>query len=373
MFKRVIEKIRTSEFEAYLVTNEANRNYLCCKGNYFLPGVMLITEEEVYLATPSRNINYFKSIYSEYTVLAGGVAELADIAKKLEITRMGYESTTITMQEFTNVLDIFGGVDARAASNAVEFIPAPDFIEDIRMIKTPAEIELLQQATKLSDQAYLEFLNHLKVGMTEKQARATFDHIFMSLGADEFSFPTLLSSGARAFMPHSVPTDKVIERGDLVLMDFGIVLNGYCSDTTRTVVMGNANERQKAVYNLVLKSQIHALDNIKAGMTCREADALARDVIVAELGVGELDFGLGQGAGCFDYGLGHGIGMLVHEKPRFHPNSDYILSANTAMSVEPGIYIEGWGGIRIEDILIIGEEKGGRNLTTAPKDQLLEI
>lgn len=142
---------------------------------------------------------------------------------------------------------------------------------------------LLQQATALSDKAYAEFLNHLKVGLTEKQARAIFDNIFMTLGADEFSFPTLLSSGTRAFMPHSVPTDKVIATGDLVLMDFGIVLNDYCSDTTRTVVMGKADERQKELYHLVLQSQLNALDNIQAGMTCREADACARDIITANM------------------------------------------------------------------------------------------
>ncbi|MFI3173055.1 MAG: M24 family metallopeptidase [Eubacteriales bacterium] len=353
MYRRVIEAIQKSEFQAYLVLNEANRNYLCCKGNYFLPGVMLITEEMVYLATPSRNINYFKEIYSEYTVLAGGLDEIAMLNKELGIAKLGYESTTIAKVEFDKITQLFG---------EIEYVEGPQFIEDIRMIKTPEEIELLQQAATLSDEAYEKFLNHLRVGLTEKQARARFDSILMGLGADEFSFPTLLSSGTRAFMPHSAPTDKIIETGDLVLMDFGIVLNGYCSDTTRTVVMGQASHRQKELYNLVLKSQINALDNIRAGMTCREADALARNIITAEIE-----------KGCFDYGLGHGIGMIVHEKPRFHPNSDYIISANSAMSVEPGIYIEGWGGIRIEDILIVQEDKGGRNLTKAPKQTLLEI
>lgn len=348
-----MDKVKNSIFEGYIVQQQFNRNFLCSKGNYFLPGVMLITEDEVYLATPSRNINYFKKIYSEYRVLPGGMVNLAEICKEKGLKKIGYESGTITIAQFENMQGLFG---------ECELIPGPQFIEDLRMIKTPAEIQLLQEATALSDKAYVEFLNHLKVGMTEKEARATFDHIFMSLGADEFSFPTLLSSGARAFMPHSVPTDKVIETGDLVLMDFGIILNGYCSDTTRTVVMGRADERQTQMYDLVLRSQVNALDNICAGITAREADAYSRDCIKAELEVG-----------CYDYGLGHGIGMEVHEQPAFRPTSDYILPANIAMSVEPGIYIEGWGGIRIEDVMIVEAEKGGRNLTTAPKNELIEL
>lgn len=353
MFKRVIDKIKNSDFQAFLVLDEGNRNYLCSKGNYFLPGAMLITEKEVYLATPSRNINYFKKIYSEYNVLSGAVAELAKISADLGIEKLGFEGSTITKIQYDNMIGLFGDI---------EYISAPLFIEDIRMIKTADEIELIQKATELSDKAYLEFLNHIKVGQTEKEARAIFDNIFMSLGANEFSFPTLLSSGDRAFMPHSVPTDKIIQKGDLVLMDFGIVLNGYCSDTSRTIVMEKADEKQKFMYDLVLKSQINALENIKAGMSAHDCDALARDVITAEIA-----------KGCYDYGLGHGLGMQVHESPRFAPNNSFIMQANTVMSVEPGIYIEGWGGIRIEDLLVVENKKGGRNLTTAPKMELLEI
>ncbi len=353
MYLRVIEKLKASDFDAFLIQDEANRNFLCNKGNYFLPGIMLITKDEVFLATPSRNIRHFKELYEEYTVIKGGLVELSEIAKEKNIKKIGYENFSVAKSTYDDMKLMF---------NESEFMEGGHFIEDIRVSKTESEIKLLQEATSLSDKAYVEFLNHLKIGITEKQARAKFDSILMQFGADEFSFPTLLSSGSRTFLPHSAPTDKIIEKGDLVLMDFGIVLNGYCSDTTRAVVMGSADERQKQMYELVLKAQKNALENIKAGITARQADAYARDVITAVLN-----------EGCFDYGLGHGIGMKVHEKPRFHPNNEYIMLENTAMSVEPGIYIEGWGGIRIEDILIVGKEKGGRNLTSAPKEELLEI
>lgn len=353
MYKRVIDKIKNSDFQAFLILDEANRNFLCNKGNYCLPGVMLVTREQVYLATPSRNINYFKKIYSEYNVFSGGIAEIAKLSADLGITKLGYEASSISKLQYDTMLKLFGNI---------QYVEAPLFIENIRMIKTLDEIELVKKATELSDKAYIEFLNHIKIGQTEKQARAIFDNIFMSLGANEFSFPTLLSSGARAFMPHSVPTDKIIEKGDLILMDFGIILNGYCSDTSRTIVMGQADEKQKFMYDLVLKSQINALDNIKAGMSAHDCDALARDIITAEIS-----------KGCYDYGLGHGVGMVVHETPRFAPNNDFIMKSNTVMSVEPGIYIEGWGGIRIEDLLVVQDEKGGRNLTQAPKMKLLEV
>lgn len=353
MYRRVIQKIKECNLDAYLIQNEGNRNFICSKENYFFPGIILVTGKEVFLAVSSRNINYIRTLYPEYTVLFGGLAEIAQLCKKEHIKYIGYESATITNAVLNRMEELF---------KSCVLVKEPQFIEDIRMMKTPQEIAFLKAATEVSDKAYTEFLNHLRVGMTEKQARAKFDDILRVYGADEFSFPTLLSSGARAFMPHSAPTDKIINTGELVLMDYGIVLNGYCSDTSRTVVMGRADDTQKKLYNLVLKAQNHALDNIKAGMTCREADALARDIIVAEMD-----------EGCFDYGLGHGVGMQVHEKPYFYPNSDYILKENTVMSVEPGIYIEGWGGIRIEDIMVVEQKKGGRNLTTAPKDALLEI
>jgi len=348
-----MKKVKESNVDAYIVRNDANRNYLCSKGNYYLPGILLITAEEVFLATPSRNIKYFKNIYSEYTVFFGGIDEIVKTSFSKGIKSLGYESTTTSKYDYDMLVKKFSGV---------ELVDMPQFIEDVRMIKTEKEVEFIQQAVDLADKAYLEFLNFIKVGMTEKQARNIFNDILMHMGAEGFSFDTLLSSGSRCFMPHCAPTEKVIKKGDLVLMDFGVVLNGYCSDTSRTIVMGNADDRQKEMYNLVLKAQIMALENIKAGMTCREADAFSRNIITKKLD-----------KGCFDYGLGHGIGMEVHEKPRLHPQSDYILSENTIVSVEPGIYIENWGGIRIEDLLLIEKEKGGRNLTKAPKDTLLEI
>lgn len=353
MYRRVMEKIKESGLDAYLIQSEGNRNYLCHKENYFLPGIMLITAEEVFLATPSRNISNFKKMYAEYTVVPGGLKEIAEICKEKSLQAIGYESNLVSKALYNEMVFLLGKSIWKESAG---------FMEEIRAVKTPVEIELLQEAVKLSDAAYLEFLNYLKVGMTEKEARAVLDYIFMRMGADGVSFPTLLSSGARGFLPHSVPTDKVIEKGDLVLMDFGVVLNGYCSDTSRTVVMGKASEEQKERYQTVLRAQGEAIRQIHAGMTCGEADALARNIVRSA-----------YPKGYFDYGLGHSVGMEVHELPHLRSGSREVLQENVVVTVEPGIYIEGWGGIRIEDMIVVGKQPGGYNLTTAPKMQLLEL
>ena len=348
MAQRVIKKLESSPIDCYLITDEGNKNWLFNKGNYFLPGTVLVTKNEVFLATPSRNYNAFKNKYSEYTILQGGIQKIFEVIKDKGLSTVGIESNVISLDTFQSFCD---------AAPDVQFVKMPDFIEDIRMIKTEEEISLIAEAVKISDKAYVEFLNHLKTGQTEKQARDIFHGLLLKEGAHSLSFDLLLSSGKRCFLPHSQSTDAVIEKGDFVLMDFGIILNGYCSDTTRTVIMGEATDRQREVYALVLEAQLNALAHIREGVSLSCADGFARDVICAK-----------TDKGCFDYGIGHGIGMLVHEKPRMHPNHHELMKANTVVSVEPGIYIEGFGGVRIEDLLVVGQEAPGRNLTHAPKE-----
>ncbi len=350
MYQRVLEKLNQTDLDGYLVQSEANRNFLCNKGNSCLPGNLLLTRTDVYLVTPSRNVAYFAEIYPEYHVLQGGMDAILSICKELHLARVGYESDSTTKSGYDTLQESF---------SEIALVDCPHFIEDIRAIKTEGELALLKEATMLSDAAYVEFLNHIKIGQTEAEARNILNDIMMRCGADGFSFETLLSSGERCFLPHSAPTDKVIASGDFVLMDFGVRLNGYCSDTSRTIVMGQADEVQRATYELVLRAQKTALANIRAGMTGRQADAIARDIICAA-----------QKAFCYDYGLGHGVGMLVHEAPRMHPAVSTVLQENMVVSVEPGIYRKGWGGIRIEDVLVI--KKGqGTNLTSAPKEFLV--
>jgi Xaa-Pro aminopeptidase len=350
VFERVAKKVEMFPIDGYLILHSENMKWLCNRSSYYAPGVMLATRDEVLLFTKARSISAIRQAYAGLHVVAGGIEELAGYCAQKKLCRIGFESNRMPVDELERL----------GSHLHCELVPMADFVEDLRMVKTPEEISAIQAATRIADAAYVEFLNHLRAGLTEIEAKNIFRNILFGSGAEELSFDILLSSGHRTFFPHSISTDKEISNGDLVLMDFGVVVGGYCSDTTRTVAIGYATEKQREVYDIVLQAQGIALQSIKAGVTCRQADAFARDVIMKE-----------HPHGCYDYGLGHGIGVGVHEKPRMGPQSEQPLLANTVVSVEPGIYIEGWGGVRIEDVLLIGDTNPGVNLTRAPKEFLI--
>lgn len=225
-----------------------------------------------------------------------------------------------------------------------------------RRIKDKNELRLIAEAEKLGDDAFSHVLNYIKTGMTEREVALELEIYMKKHGASGLSFDTIVASGVRSSMPHGVASDKVIERGDFVTMDFGCVYNGYCSDMTRTIVMGEADEKQREIYDIVLKSQLEALNNIKIGMNCSDADRIARNVIT----------NAGYGA-KFGHSLGHSVGIEIHEKPLFSPRSTDILEEGHVLSVEPGIYIDGFGGVRIEDLIGIIDGKMV-NFTSSPKE-----
>ena len=177
-------------------------------------------------------------------------------------------------------------------------------------------------------------------------------------GAEGTSFDTIAASGIHSSMPHAVPTDKVLEEGDFLTMDFGCLVNGYCSDMTRTIVYGRADEKQKEIYDVVLQAQMTALQAIKPGMTGKEVDAIARDVIKVA-GYGD----------CFGHSLGHSVGLEIHETPCFSPREESVIEPGMVITVEPGIYVEGFGGVRIEDVVVI-TENGCENITHSPKERM---
>ena len=350
MFERVAGKVELSPIDGYLILHSENIKWLYNSSSYYVPGITLVTADEVRLFTNVRSISSIRQAYPDLSVVKGGIESLAGYCAEKKMSRLGFESNRTSVAE----------LDQISSKLPCELVPMPDFVEDLRMVKTPEELAAIRVASSIADSAYVEFLNHLRPGLTEIRAKNIFRQVLFNKGAEDLSFDILLSSGQRTFLPHSIATDKVINEGDLVLLDFGIVVGGYCSDTTRTVAIGYATEQQEEVYNVVLHAQEAALRSIKAGMTCHQADAFARDVIMGR-----------HPHGCYDYGLGHGIGISVHEKPRMGPQGDQLLLSNSVVSVEPGIYIEGWGGVRIEDLLVIGDLAPGMNLTGAPKELLI--
>ena len=235
-----------------------------------------------------------------------------------------------------------------------------DALSSFRKIKSPEELDRMERAERIGDEAFSYILNELKPGVTELQIAAKLEYFMRSHGAEGTSFDTIVASGYHSAMPHAVPTEKPLENGDFVTMDFGCRYQGYCSDMTRTVVIGKADPRQKEIYQIVLEAQQAALEGLRPGMTGTEGDRLARDVI-EKAGYGEY----------FGHGLGHSVGLEIHEKPALSTRDETVLLPGMIETVEPGIYIPGFGGVRIEDMVVL-TETGIRNLTTSPKE-LIEL
>ena len=212
------------------------------------------------------------------------------------------------------------------------------------MIKTPDEILRIMKAAAMGDICFSHILEYIRPGMTELQLSDEIERTLMSLGAEGLSFPTICVSGVNTTQPHGEPTDKVIEDGDFVTMDFGAVVEGYCGDMTRTIAVGHVSEKQREVYDVILRSQLAGLDACRAGVRCRDIDAVSRNII-EDAGYGEF----------YIHGTGHGVGTEVHEAPTLNSRSDEILAEFMPVTVEPGIYIPNEFGVRIEDLAIITE------------------
>ncbi len=240
-----------------------------------------------------------------------------------------------------------------------ELVPISGVIEKLRLIKTEAEIKILKVAADIADAAFKHILDFIRPGKTELEVSNELEFFMRRAGATSSSFSTIVASGHRSALPHGVASDKVIEAGDIVTMDYGAYYNGYVSDITRTVAVGEPDAKLKEIYDIVLNAQLRGMDGFKPGMTGREADALTRDYIT-EKGYGEY----------FGHSTGHGIGLEVHEGPSLSMKSDIILEPGMVVTCEPGIYIPGLGGVRIEDDTHITKD-GNEALTHSTKELII--
>ncbi len=265
--------------------------------------------------------------------------------------RMGYEDQALLCSQF-HKLEQALAVDT--------WVPVEGRVDVRRQIKTKEELAYLEIAEAIGDQALAAILPKIRSGMTELALAAELEYEMKLAGAEGLSFSTIIASGLNSSMPHAIPGEKKLEVGDFITMDFGCLFKGYCSDMTRTVVLGKASPKQREIYQTVLEAQLAALAALRPGIPGKAVDQVARDYI-ANAGYGDY----------FGHGLGHSVGLFIHENPRLSPAEETILRPGMIETVEPGIYIPGFGGVRIEDMVVITED-GYRNLAHSPKE-LIEI
>jgi Xaa-Pro aminopeptidase len=270
---------------------------------------------------------------------------LASIGERLSGRRIGFEEAHVPYAGFRTLVD--AGIDA---------FPVDGLVESLRAVKDEREIEIMRRASALSDQIFEALSRERFTGRTERDLVWWVERSFRDAGADGVSFPTVVAAGETATSPHAEPGDRAIEEGVLVTVDAGCVIDGYCSDCTRTFAVGEISERLQEIYALCLMAQLAGLGAVGPGVHGRDADAAAREIISAA--------GLGE---AFGHGLGHGVGVQIHEAPTLRPESTDVLEAGNVVSVEPGIYIPGEGGVRIEDLVLVTED-GAERLTAFTKE-----
>ncbi|MGL5514812.1 MAG: M24 family metallopeptidase, partial [Sporomusa sp.] len=263
--------------------------------------------------------------------------------------RIGFESDFVTWQVYQQLASCLP---------AIELVPVQ--LDCLRMIKDRQELALLTTAVEIADRAFDQALHMIKPGVTELEIAFELEYRMRKLGAEKPAFDTIVASGVRGSLPHGRASNKVIEAGELVTIDFGAVYQGYHSDMTRTVAVGKATDKQRDIYAVVLAAQLAGIGAVKAGKTGKEIDHIARQIITAA-GYGEY----------FGHGLGHGVGLFIHEDPRLSPAGDIKLAKGMVTSVEPGIYLPDWGGVRIEDLVVV--TTAGCTVLTASSKDLIEL
>lgn len=337
--------------DAFLVTNAQNRRYL--SGFTGSSGALLLTKDQPYLVTDFR---YYQQsthqapdwrLYKQKTNLQQAVS---DLLNDVQPTRLGFEANSLTVADWQTYRE--------KAPNTTEWVPSKDIILKMRASKTEAEIELTRRAQRITDQAGTQLPRLIKPGKTEKQVAWELEKVMRDLGADGLAFDVIVASGANSALPHYHPADRIIGENEIVLVDFGAKLADYHSDMTRTFFTGEPTAKYHEVYHIVLQALHKAEETLKAGFGLKAGDAIARNLI-KEAGYGEQ----------FGHSLGHGVGLQIHEEPKlsFRAKEDEFLAVNQLVTIEPGIYIDGWGGIRIEDLVCITQD-GVDILTTTSQD-----
>ena len=352
MNKRVqafLDKMQEKELDGIIINNLKNVYYLT--GFWGSNGTVFISRDRQILVTDARYIIAAKQEVTGFEIFAerDELSTIVKIAKDMGLSRIGFEDE-ISVSYYHRM---------QAAFEGLELIPQTQFVEALRMIKDETEIATIRKACSISDQAFHDALEFIKPGKTEIEIANFLDFRMRELGAAGLSFDTILASGINSSKPHAHPMHKPVELGEAITMDFGCLYEHYVSDMTRTIYLGHVNDEQAEIYNTVLKANQALIDQAKAGLGFRDFDKIPRDIIV-EAGYGEY----------FTHGIGHGIGLDIHEEPYFNQTSTEVIKSGMVLTDEPGIYIEGKYGVRIEDDILI-TDTGCELLTLAPKELIV--
>ena len=346
MVKEVLDKIGA---DALIVTDPINMRYI---SGFSGEGILYISDVHSIIITDSRYTEAAEA-QSDFDVIEENAGHrrlviLSELVAQENAQTLGFEDTSITYSEYEKY--------SSALNKIKKWIPLGTALNDLRLIKTDEEVIFMEKASEIADEAFKGLLRTIKPGMTELEGAAELEYRMKRLGAADVSFPTIFAAGRHSSMPHAVPNDYKIQNGDFITIDFGCKYNGYCSDTTRTIVLGEASKKQKEIYEIVLRAHKNALKSICPGVTGAQVDAAARNVITDE-GYGKY----------FGHATGHGVGLYIHEEPRFAPNVKTVYKKGMTGTVEPGIYLPGEFGVRIEDMIIV-TDTGCRSFTKLPKE-----
>ena len=354
--KKLQAYMTENKLDGFIIGSEANRMYL--SGFTGSNAMLLITlkEEPIivtdfrYLEQVSKQCPNFKCIDQKQK---GALGTILEKAEALGLKQIGFEADYVSYSTYEEM----------QKGQGMTWVATKNVIERFRQIKEETELEKLAKAESIGDLAFKAIVpfieKHWKNGLTENEVALEIERGMRQNGATGTSFNTIVASGAKSSLPHAVPSDDLLKKGDFLVMDFGCIYEGYCSDMTRTVVIGEVSEKHKEIYETVLAAQKAALEGIRPGLKGKEIDAMARDYI-KNAGYGEY----------FGHGLGHSVGIEIHENPRFSMMEEQVIEENMVLTVEPGIYLPGFGGVRIEDMVVVTKD-GIKNLTHSPKELII--
>ena len=350
-FAKIAAELDAAGLDAILLTEEANRFYASGFHSAGTDGMALVTRRGNYYFTDSRYTEAASRVVRDAAVEEVGrgrgyLTLIREVLQRDGVARMGFDDAAMTVRDYNRYRE---GLPC-------ELAPAAELLEKLRAQKDPEELEIMIAAQRIAERALAEALNDIRPGVTEKEIASRIQYLMLHYGAEDKSFDPIVVSGPNGSLPHGVPSDRPIQAGEFVTIDMGCVYHGYCSDMTRTVAVGHVTEEMEQVYDTVLRAQLAGIAAARAGATGAEVDGAARQVIT--------DAGYGP---YFGHSFGHGVGVEIHESPNATPGNDQPLPERAVISAEPGIYLPGKLGVRIEDVLYLTEE-GCRNLTEAPKE-----